>query len=418
MGDSLMDILAIDEAAADAAGKYAFTNPQVSALHRVFAEATRDQHWLILSDSTAAGLTRWGRLMGDRVAERFTPWGVQYRPFADATKTWPVGDGVNVQAGTNGRTVTIWNAALSGSAINYARDNMGTITAPFTAPDVIFVNYGHNSPQLGDDYRAVHLETVLQYQRKYPKALIVLMTQNPRALSDPAYGDGQSKNSAIYDLAVSRGFCIVDVNRAFIDYGNYAADLLLPDGLHPNDAKGSPMWADLVWRVIKPTGVTLTPGPQPVESRKFIPASQFYLLEGAPTLVLDPASKLQCWAFRSGFDDAVACATSWNDQWKRQNAFLIWLTPTSVGTGKVIKWETKHMYVDGGSVGVGAWSNPLPITSTAPATSAFTRMDQVWNRNALGRAPLSIQVKRYGTDAANTLLTDALLFGMLIETAY
>lgn len=413
-----MDPVTLGMAKADAKKKYAFTNPQATIVHRALKEATVDLNFLVVGDSTGASLTRWARLLCNRIAAEHPTWTIVYAPFDDGTKTYPVGSRQTVQAGTNGRTLTLWNASLSGSAIGYARDNISTIVAPIAAADMVLINYGHNSPQLGDDYRAVHLETVLLYQRKYAKALFVLMTQNPRATTDPAYNDGQSKNRAIYELAMSRGFCMVDVNRAFIDYGNYAADLLLPDGLHPNDTKGSPLWADLVWQGIRPTGVTVTPGPQPVGSRVWVPASQFYAVDGAPSLVLDSASKQQGWSLDPATEESVACSVTWPDAWKRQNAYLYWVTPTSVGAGSAVRWETTHMYTDAGSVTLGAWANPLPVTSTAPATSAFMRQELVWNRNALGRVPLSVKVKRVAADAADTLATDAVLLGMLIEAAY
>ncbi len=413
-----MDPVTLGMAKADSKKKYAFTNPQAAVFHRALAQPVSDVNVLVLGDSTGAGLTRWARLLCDKLAAQYPDWTVVYAPFDNGTKTYPAGNRVTVQTGNNGRTLTLWNASLSGSAIAFARDTVVQITAPIATADMVLVNYGHNSPQVGDDYRAVHLETILLYQRKYAMAHIVLMTQNPQLPANADYAADQTRQRAVYELGMARGFSMVDVNRAFLERQGGYTDLLMVDGLHPTDSVGSPFWTNLVWETIKPTGVTVTPGPQPVQNRMWIPASQFFKVDGDPALVLDSASKQQGWALDPNTEESVACSVAWPDAWKKQNAYLMWVTPTSVGAGQVIAWKTEHMYTDSGSVTLGTWANPLTLTSSAPATAAFMRMDLVWNRNGLSRVPVSIKVTRQAALAGDTLTTDAILLGMLIETAY
>lgn len=394
-------------------------SPRVAAWNRLMREATGNTDILVIGDSTGAGLTRWARLLCNRIAAQYPAWTVVYAPFDDPTKTYKAGDKVTVQTGTNGKTVTLYNASLSGSAIAYARDNMTTITTG-VAPDMILVNYGHNSPQLTDDYRAVHAETVQRYAGRYPAALMVLMTQNPRAATDAAYADDQGRQRAVYEYGTANGFVLVDVNEAFRLYGNYAADLLLVDGLHPNDNAGSPLWADLVWAALKPTGVTIQPGNQQTSSRIWLPADVFHAVDGTPTQGVNFGQRT--WAFNDSADQSVATSVDIPSAWKRQNIHTLW-TAAANGTGAVV-FSGNHMYLGpaggiGGSITIGTWSASGGVTTNANAkTSGITGMDQVWNRIAFGVSPVALKVGRTGTSASDTLPGDALFLGVMIDRAF
>jgi hypothetical protein len=139
-----------------------YKSMRIASWHRAITEEAVNTNVLVVGDSTGASTTRWPRLITNNIAAAWPRQTVIYKGWDDTTKTYPAGQTVIVQTGTGPRTITVYNGSLSGSVIAYARDNQGTLTSGFT-PDVIFFNFGHNSPQLADDYRAIHQETVQMY---------------------------------------------------------------------------------------------------------------------------------------------------------------------------------------------------------------------------------------------------------------
>lgn len=397
-----------------------FKSARLGLFHRKIKAQEQDVNILVVGDSTGAGTTRWPRLIASKIAAAYPTHTVVYKGWDDPSKTYPAGQVVTVQTGTGSRTITLWNGSLSGSAIAYARDNIGTLVSGYT-PDLIFFNFGHNSPQLADDYRAIHQETVQIYANSWTNAAIVLMTQNPRATSDAAYADDQGKQAAIYGLAALAGHDIVDINQAFRDYGpNYATDLLLPDGLHPNDNAGSPLWADKVWDAIKPSKVTLPAGAQGLPTRIWVPASQFVANQGTPTLANHQG--IPVWELDAATQESVSTVVDIPSSWDKQNIRAIWTVDTA-GTSVSVVWTAEHMYVGsisgyGGGVTIGTWSASGGATQGPSGfTAGKTVQTDVWQRTSLGASPVGLRIGRNGAHASDTFTSDALLIGVIIDRA-
>lgn len=391
---------------------------RVASWHRKVREGTADTNVLIVGDSTGAGLTRWVRLMATKIAAAYPTHTVIYKAWDDGTKTYPAGQFVTVQAGTGPRTITVWNGSLSGSVIGYARDNYSALTGGQT-PDVLLVNFGHNSPQLADDYRAIHQEALQIFTNTHANAAVVLMTQNPRAITDPAYADDQGKQHAIYQLAVAAGHDLVDVNEAYRLYGNYAADLVLPDGLHPTDA-GSALWADLVWKSLAPGRVAIPAGYQATHNRVFVPATQFLANQGAPTLAIHFG--VPCWELDGATIESVSTVVDIPSAWDKQNIRVLWTSENGAAPNQVV-WSGDHMYVGtasafGGSIQLGAWSASGGGNSSASTTAGKTTQADIWQRTGLGQSPVALRIGRNASHANDTLAADALFIGLIIDRAY
>lgn len=396
-------------------GIAALTSPKAASWHRQMREATADQSLLVLGDSTGAGTTRWPYLLTGYLARQYPDWTVVYQGWDDTSKTYLAGNKLTVQKGTNGRTVTIWNGSVSGQTAGYAMNNVGTMTSGIGTPAVVFFNYGHNSPQVTDDYRAIHIQALQVYLNLYPNALVVSIIQNPRVTADAAYSSDQGKQQAIYDMSANLGLTIVDVNEAFRLYGNgnFAA-LMNADGLHPNDNTGSPLWAQLVWNAIKPTGVIAPAAQQSSSTQIWVPANQFFALTGSPTL--QSFFGQQAWAMNDSALNEVACSVHIPSQWKRQNVWILWTTNQT--TTNPVMWTGGHMYL-GASINMGTWTmDNTGSAQNAPNVAGRGATQTVFNRVTFGVSPIALKVGRDGANAGDTLVGDALMLGMMIERAY
>ncbi|WIA99759.1 SGNH/GDSL hydrolase family protein [Curtobacterium sp. MCBA15_012] len=407
----------------------AYTSPRLDAFHRALQLPASDVYLLVLGDSTGAGITRFPRLLANYFAAQYPKWSVVYDAWDDSSKTYPTANRVTVQTGTNGFTLYIKNGSVSGQVIGYARDNMATLTAGFSA-SLIYFNYAHNSPQLGDGYRYLMAETVNRYRNQYPKAAIVVGTQNPR---DPAawplsaapndYASDDGKQRAVYEWAVAQGFPVVDINRIFYNYGsNWSSALMLADGLHPNDNAGSPLWAKSVWNVIRPRGAIVSPGHQPDSNRIWIPAREFYAVDGTPTLT--SAYGLQAWSLPNGSLNSIAALVDIPSAWKAQNIHAITTAAAAGAAGQTSLFSASHQYVGtstgiGGAINLGTWvSDNAAVTNGANYTAGRTQDNTLWDRITLGASPVALKVGRDGTSSADTFASAILLLGLMIEQAY
>jgi hypothetical protein len=421
----IIDVPGYSKAQADA--RYYPVSPRVAAWHRIMDEATADSALLVNGDSTGVGTTRWPRLLANYIATQWPTWTVVWAPWDDTTKTYPTGSKVTVQSGSNGRTLTIYNQSVSGQVIAYARDNMATITSGIT-PDVIFWNYGHNATQVGDAYRPVHAETVIRYRNAYPKAATVSIIQNPRdqvifASTSPTYSSTQTTFRAIYEFSVAQGLTIVDVNANFRAYPAYGSALLNSDGLHPNDATGSPRWASITWDAIKPTGARApAPGVQLSSNRIWIPAAQFYAVDGSPT-ISTLSYGWQAWGMPNGADTSVACSVDIPTAWKYQNAHLLTVTTAAGAAGNQQVFSPFHQYGStstgiGGLVTIGTWVADASLTSGAQYIAGVTVDRLLWDRIQFSASPVALKVMRKGTNASDTFASPIHILGLMIEQAY
>lgn len=227
------------------------------------------------------------------------------------------------------------------------------------------------------------------YSNRYPNAAMVLMTQNPRAATDPAFADDQGEQAAIYQLAAMAGHDIVDVNAAFRAYGNYAADLLLVDGLHPNDNAGSPFWADKIWDTIKPSRISMPPGYQGASTRVWVPATQFFANDGTPALVNHFG--IPCWELDAASRESVACLADVPSSWKRQNIRAIW-TSDNTTASRQVTWTGEHMYVGDGAgqagvIQLGTYISSGGGQSGAQIVAGKNSQLDLWQRVGLGGLP-------------------------------
>ncbi|OZD03902.1 hypothetical protein CH275_16050 [Rhodococcus sp. 06-235-1A] len=394
--------------------------PRLAAFHRLMKRKVRDVHFLVLSDSTGAGPTRFPRLLANYFAAAYPDWTIIWAPWDDATKTYPVGNRVTVQTGTSGRTLTIWNGSVSGEVINYASGNRDALTAGFT-PDIIYFNYMHNSPQVGDAYRAITVPIYNLYINNFPGACVIVGTQNPRATTDAAYDRGQTNNQVNFEMAAVLSLTCVDVNAMFLDYnGNYATDLLLPDGLHPNDSVGSPLWAATIWETIKPgrRSARVSP-PVGMPTRVWVPAASFTALDGTPQL--GNYGGIPAWALDPAVTESIVAVIDFPPSWRTISINGFWMTDAAQsGNARIIG---SHQYLGNrngitSSLNLGTWADSGSSTQSLPNAAKRTTVGSIWDRTSLGGFPMALKIARLGADALDTMPADALFLGLQVIQSY
>ena len=241
--------------------KAVFTDKYASAstaanTRRVLSMLTRnvsDVSILVISDSTANEQTEWAYLTAVDLAAKFPAYTVEFA-FWDETGGTGYQAPITLQTGTDTNKLRFWCCARAGEIPGYVLGSRWSAAVVAPAPDLVIVNHGHNMPdptgvawkeQAG---RAMMMSLTEEVTATFPRAGLILIAQNPSKMAGRETWQAIKAN-AWEDLASIRGYGFIDVHQAFLDYGNWQADLMLDD-THPN-AKGSRLWADVVGAAFK-----------------------------------------------------------------------------------------------------------------------------------------------------------------------
>lgn len=261
---------ATDQEVADAiaglSGTYAPLDLGVSAAQPLMAKLKRnldaDASIVVVGDSTGDASTEWVRLLCDSLAAAFPAWTVTYRTFDDTGAAWNAP--TTVQAGSGARTLAVSNASVSGWNAHHVLRRLETVLTA-VQPDLVFVSIGHNEteasttnfPVSAKDYRERMLALTESIRARCPASSLMLVAQNPGT----ADNSQAARAKALYDIAGLRGYGLVDVHQAFVDYGNWSADLLT-DTVHPN-AAGQAVWAAEVMTKLRYLPGVIPPAQEP-----------------------------------------------------------------------------------------------------------------------------------------------------------
>lgn len=215
-------------------------------------DQSADAGILVVSDSTGNSVPtdptstqgEWPFRLSQWFAEKFPTHTVRIVPW-DETGELGYGNPVTIQTGTGSRTLTIYNAAKSGSKPDYFLGSRYEVAInKLSTVDMLIVNHGHNLyKDEQQDLIGLHLleltETVLL---SHPGIGVVIIGQNPARDTT----DNDIKVRAAKDVCSLRGFGFADVWSEFINRGKISN--LYADSLHPSIGVGTPT---------SPTGVDL-----------------------------------------------------------------------------------------------------------------------------------------------------------------
>lgn len=224
----------------------------VQGLVNKLATGAADAGILIVSDSTGnavptdpmSSLGEWPFRLAQWLAVQYPAYTVKIVPWDEVGEA-AYGTPVTIQTGTGARTLTIWNAAKSGSRPSYvlgSRYKAAIATPP--AVDLLIVNHGHNlyGAESQDLIGLHYLELTETVLLSHSGIGVLVIGQNPARDTT----DNDIKILAARDVCALRGFGFVDVFSEFITRGK--ASYLYADPLHPSIGIGT---ADA------PTGVDL-----------------------------------------------------------------------------------------------------------------------------------------------------------------
>lgn len=401
------------------------SSPKLTSWHRKIEEGIADTVVLISGDSTSAGDTRWGRTICDKIAERWPTHTVLYKPWVDASKSYPSGSFVTVQTGTGARTITVFNCSVSGQTVGYVLTNIATIAAS-GEPDVLIWNYGHNSPQDLDNYRAITHEALNACTARWSNMAVFITAQNPRAnattgvtlLAD--YAPDQLRQRANVEYANANGYGVIDANAAFRAYGDYNADLL-SDGLHQNTA-GNTLWTSLIWDAIKPKLVRVpTSAVASTATRVWVPAKAFDALDGSPSYAMTHG--VGGWLLDASSEESISVVTDYPSDWKYISVVVYVACPLAPDAGnRAVVLQSSYQWIGGDNTGavtsttMGTWTaGPNGnVTVTLPTTLGVNNGAAMYTRHGGSRKPLAFRITRKAADAADTLAQDVIILGMMI----
>lgn len=202
----------------------------------VLATESRDASLLVLGDSTGNETTEWVYLAAQWLAAQYPAWTVQYRLWNDGTTAYATAS--TIQTGSGSRTLTIYNASVSGFTTTSWQGLRATTAIAALNPDLCFISLGHNEGAVTTAaWHSRYVGLTEEVSLQLAGTPICLIAQNPATANTYQ----QQRRDVYREIALHRGYGFIDVCKAFEDYGSD----LTADGIHPN-ATGSALWRDTV----------------------------------------------------------------------------------------------------------------------------------------------------------------------------
>lgn len=406
-------------------GKFVMGTP--SKLFSILSRGKRDAHLGIAGDSTGNENTEWFYLTVQAIADMYPAYTVVYRLWDHTTQT--LGSPVTIQTGMGLRTLHVYNGSVPGENASYIyTPGTGAIRISTMFPadmDAVILSYGYNWTSAS--YRFEILKGARAIRARNPHSDIVLVSQPPRANGTTNEAENASRNEDVRAVAAQEGFGLIDAYQAFIDYGNYSADLVQGDGIHPN-ALGSQIWASQAIRTLSANPLLSEPrGPHLAQSRVWIPATQFFVLSGSPALGV-VANSLPTWSLDDSTDEAITTTFDVPSEWGRCNVYIVWFSAATSGNVVFLPRFGKLSGMDANYS--GAYSAPtayISSTISAASPSNVVRFSLVYSWDSLlpsdapGRLvngrPIVFTLTRDSDSASDTMTGDAQIVGILIERA-
>lgn len=204
------------------------------------------------SDSTGATSDSWLLATAQWLAVQFPAYTVNYYLWDEAGNQWPASP-TWTDAGTGAYVLNVWNAGVGGSTTGYFQGSR--FPNLIKAADLVIVNHGFNQggpldqDTLRQYRRNMYYAFVYEFAAANPNAGVLLIGQPPTAVAGREEWQAQ-KNLEFAKIAAWHGWGFLNVHRAWIEHGNWQADLTLGDQVHPT-AAGLALWASLLQEAMK-----------------------------------------------------------------------------------------------------------------------------------------------------------------------
>lgn len=402
----------------------------------------------VISDSTGLDLgagndRRWVFYMAQKLAAQFPAYTVNHRLWNDTNTNYDAPTVIQTGNGTANAggpfVLDVYAACKGGASAGYWIPKLDGLNPPGAVfpvdMDLIIIADGHNEIGVGGGNVALMRKTFYQFHRAVeqlqPVAQIAWLTQNPQngagSSSSPAEQANQlARQSEVRRLARAEGLGLIDITPIFLADSNYAGDLLLSDGIHPNVA-GSTVWANEVMQHLPANRDRNGPqvgGPVSKVVRLWIPATAFQLVSGGPA-PLTIVQSVPTIGLPTAVDTVLAATTDLPIAWRSINSWIYWTQTTGSANNFVMQQGSQPI---GGTMEPSNSAGPLlgsQISHTPTQTIAGRATANTVGVGSLvlgafpvasypGR-PVSFQVERHGTNGSDVQANSIFLIGLLLE---
>lgn len=376
----------------------------------------------VLGDSTGNETTEWIYRLLTWLGTVFPSWTIVWRVWDDTSQAYEAP--VTIQAGTGARTLTVYNGSKPGAGANYPYENSSAtrfLKMLPVEPTAVMLSFGYNSAL--PTYRDAIVELSRWVLGYYPKTELIAVAQPPKGNSDSDQTNSLKRSRDVRDVALANGWGLIDAAQAFLDHGNFTADLISSDGIHPNPA-GSQVWADAAKRYFLPdAGSAIQRTPTPAMDRIFIPAKSFdvTLLSGGVCEMGKTPANVPCFRFSDSHNNIIAAVADVPPSWGAVNVYALWSTAGG-STNAVVFYVDWMKLTDGVGVPISGFT-PAGFTVGAKnivnsQTGVTSRSTKVYSREPFaGGRPIVFRVRRDGPDAADTTSVEWYFYGLMIERA-
>lgn len=145
--------------------------------------------------------------------------------------------------------IDIWDGYWSGGGLGGQLIPNQRRMIPAVGMSAWVLSNSHNETGLGSSYMWGLFDAYVNYARSAnPAAGILVTAQNPKNAPSSAVAiNGQATRCRMLGgFAAQRGYTLIPVYNAFLSSPLGLASLVAPDGIHPSDETGSPLWAQTV----------------------------------------------------------------------------------------------------------------------------------------------------------------------------
>jgi hypothetical protein len=158
---------------------------------------------------------------------------------------WPPYNTVSAQV-VGAPILTFVNGSQPGANIAYLGDStrLPKMTPNFGQLVTILSDSHNETSTVNREWATLYDTWRIAVQAQLASSPIVITAQNPQTTAAAWYQQHANRRLDLLGYARTRNFTVVDVAKAFADYGAWSANLMF-DSIHPNTA-GQLIWAGLV----------------------------------------------------------------------------------------------------------------------------------------------------------------------------
>lgn len=376
----------------------------------------QDLNLVILSDSTGDGYGEWAYLLTEYLATTYPNYTVNFRHWDVNNLEYQPVDLIQTGNIVSPKVLNIYLGGASGQGIAYGNTNFSTLF-PIT-PDLVMISYGHNDNYANSQlYKTEYLKLTKRIRQTFLDCQIILLTQNPKATSEPTYTNGIRNANDIFLIAGQEGYGFVNVMQHFLDTANY--ETLLLDGIHPN-TQGSELWASIIIKLFTRDNYYPIHLPRTKTETVFVPASSLSSSTHSLNYINKAGDvKIPTINLTDGSTNGVTSTITLPYDWQTINTYIYWTTDTDSSATNV-HFNSYSYFLDSTVnapvLGGGAFViSQGGLAGKINKTQIYSHLGSGEYALEVKNTPFSFSITRLGADTNDTYTGDCRVLGVLFE---